>query len=895
MRLSSKGKMILDMMLVKYAHASDANVSVPEDEMRRELSKLASYFARDEISAEEQNLILRKLIYSVGVFKPMDEAIVDESAYANQTPDWFTRIKDEHNSWFNAYKARLCQKDWSPNVIRELDRSSDAIMNYLGNPKSKEFNVRGLIMGDIQSGKTANFIALCNKAADAGYRVIIVTAGIIEKLRRQTQGRLEKEFINLIAGRPVVTLTGSTYDFKKEQGKNPVHVFRDDVPVLCVVKKNVKVLQYLYKWLQKGVAANSENGDVLLPWPLLFIDDEADNASINTRELSEEADPTRTNELIRRILKSFTRSSYVGITATPFANVFIDPDSESKVVADDLFPRSFVYRLTTPSNYFGAGRLFAPGSPYLKLIDDIEFWLPASHKKDDYPSDNIPLSLRTAIGYFLLVNGVMDVMGEAGDTVGHRSMMIHISRFIPIQNRLVDIVEAYVKRLITRISNYCCSPTKAESVEELRFLHGIWDDFGLASHCNAMSWAEFLSCHLHDAVKMVETVVVNSGRSATALDYENSEKRVIVIGGNALSRGLTLEGLVVSYFRRNTMMSDTLLQMGRWCGYRDSYQPLVRVWMPEHALDDFGYASDISEDISSMFHQIVEQKGTPKEFAFRIRKSPGAMLPTARNKMRSATRVNFPVVLAGHAIETPRMRNDASIIAENNKAVVDFMLENLPLLEDVEDWENMRFFRHVKVASISRMLSRFKAGMMSYGFMIPQIEDYISKMQTDWDVAVACAEGENVFDAGGKLPFHIKKSARKLAVTSGGREIIVSGTKLKVTSGGVMGYILTLDERQRAAARFRSVRGNERREPPDSLYLHEAKLLGKRPLLVLQYVTMSSLCEESIGEPAAKEFFAFSFGFPGSKDDQQELEFYFTRRAYEEVSLQEYFNSETED
>ena len=132
-------------------------------------------------------------------------------------------------------------------------------------------------------------------------------------------------------------------------------------------------------------------------------------------------------------------------------------------------------------------------------------------------------------------------------------------------------------------------------------------------------------------------------------------------------------------------------------------------------------------------------------------------------------------------------------------------------------------------------------------------------------------------------------------MTSAGREIVVSGTKLKVTSGGVMGYILTLDERQKAAARFHSIRGNERREPPDSLYLHEAKILGKRPLLVLQYVTMSSLCEESVGEPAAKEFFAFSFGFPGFKDDQQEEEFYFTRRAYEEVSLQEYFNSETED
>lgn len=894
MRLSDKGKMVLDMMLVKYAHSPDSTVAISEEEMGKELSKLISYFADGAVSSEEQSLILRKLIYSVGVYKPMDEAIVDASAYEHQSPDWYTRIKDENNTWFNAYKARLCKKDWSPNVIRELNRSSDSIMNYLGNPKSKEFNVRGLIMGDIQSGKTANFIALCNKAADAGYRVIIVTAGIIEKLRRQTQGRLEKEFINLIPGKQVVKLTGTTYDFKKEQVENPVHVFRADVPVLCVVKKNVKVLQYLYKWLQKGVAT-SEEGDILLPWPLLFIDDEADNASINTKELSEETDPTRTNEIIRKILKSFTRSSYVGITATPFANVFIDPDTESKAVADDLFPRSFVYRLNTPSNYFGAERLFASGSPYLKLIDDIEQWLPASHKKDEYPTNILPLSLRTAIGYFLLVNGVMDVMGETGEVIKHRTMMIHISRFIPIQNRLADIVEAFVKRLVTMISNYGCSSKKAESIDELQFLHGIWRQFGLASYCNSMTWSKFLSKYLYNAVKMLETVVVNSGRTAKALDYEDSEKRVIVIGGNALSRGLTLEGLVVSYFRRNTMMSDTLLQMGRWCGYRDLFLPLVRVWMPEHSVDDFGYASDISEDISGMFHQIVEQQGTPKDFAFRIRKSPGAMLPTARNKMRSATRVSFPVVLAGHAIETPRMRNDATVISDNNEAVVNFILENIALLESFSDWPNIKFFRNVKVASISRMLSRFKAGMMSYGFMVPQIEEYISKMRTDWDVAVVCAEAESGFDADGRLPFAVKRSARKLAVTSAGREIVVSGTKLKVTSGGVMGYILTVDERQKAIARFRAIQGNERRTPSDSFYLQEANELGKRPLLVLQYVTMSSLCEESVGEPAAKEFFAFSFGFPGSTDDQREEEFYFTRRACEEMVLQEYFASEMED
>lgn len=894
MVLSRQGRMILEWLCVVYSN-DETTENLTERQIEEAVAKEASRFPG--LSADEIALIVRKLIALVGVYKPEDECIVDGAEYNAQAKDWFTKIKADHDEWFTAYLAKLRQKQWSPNVIRELDKSSDAIMNHLGNPRSPKFNIRGLVMGDIQSGKTANFIALCNKAADAGYRVIIITAGIIEKLRRQTQGRLEKEFINLLPLKQVVKLTGATYDFRKQQGENPVHVFRDDVPVLCVVKKNVSVLQHLYKWLQKGVKTVSEQGDVTLPWPLLFIDDEADNASINTKKLSEEANPTRTNELIRKILKSFTRSSYVGITATPFANVFIDPDTEDKVVADDLFPRSFVYRLTTPSNYFGAAKLFDPGAPYLKIIDDIELWLPTTHKKNEYPSEDLPKSLQTAIGYFLLVNGVMDVIGQSGDHIGHRSMMIHVSRFVAIQNRLLSHIEDYVKRLVSRVSNYCGDPKKAERILELKQLHDIWDEYGLSRACEGMAWNKFLKTILLDSIKTIETVVVNSGKTVKALDYSDADKRYIVIGGNALSRGLTLEGLVVSYFRRNTMMSDTLLQMGRWCGYRGIYQSLVRVWMPQNAVDNFGYASDISEDLSEMFHQIVEQDGSPKDFAFKIRKSPGAMLPTARNKMRTATRISFPIVLAGHAVETPRIKNDPDVTGENDKAVCSFISNNIGLLEKDIVWDNMRFLRNVPPEEITKMLSKFKAGMMSFGFMVPQIAEYISNLGSNWDVAIPVAKAGDAAYAGPEdapLPLNIRKARRMLAVVSSTREVMISGTKLKVTSGGAMRYILTPADARQVVRAYQSVKGHENREPPDERFLVKAKASGRRPLLVVQYVEMSEPCKGS-EMPKTKSFFALSFGFPGSKDDQVEQEYFFTKRAYEESSLQDYLNAEEED
>lgn len=892
MQLTKQAQQLLGHISLKYLYNNEEK-DLTEAQIKEEVLAFARSLKFSAITDEEYTLIVRKLIAQFGVYKPEDECVTDESEYDAASKDWFTKNKDKYDSRSLVYRNKLIKKNWSPNVVREIDKSADTIMDLLGNPTRTKFNVRGLIMGDIQSGKTANFIALCNKAADAGYRLIIVTAGIIEKLRRQTQGRLEKEFVNLLADKPVVKLTGTTYDFRQTQGENPFSVFKSDVPVLCVVKKNVSVLQHLYKWVQKGVKKNPNDDAILLPWPLLFIDDEADNASINTNAIDDESNPTRTNELIRKILKSFTRSSYVGVTATPFANVFIDPDTEHDVLANDLFPHSFVYRLTTPSNYFGASKIFAEGSSYRKDINDLELWLPTSHKKHEYPSEEMPESLQTAISYFLLINGAMDVMGTVGDTIGHRSMMIHISRFVAIQNRLAEIVDTFVKRIYARVANYCGDVKKAERIPEIAKLHEIWKSHNLETYCNGMSWKKFLQNVLPEAIKTIEIAVVNSGNSKS-LDYSGENKRYIVIGGNSLSRGLTLEGLVVSYFRRNSLMSDTLLQMGRWCGYRDGYQNLVRIWMPESALDSFGYANEISEEISETFHQIVEQGGSPKDFAFKIRKSPSALLPTARSKMRTARRVSFPIVIAGHAIETPRMRNDMEIIKANNAAVINLIKQNIEKLDDEEIWSGVKFIRDVSYEAVTEMLSNFKAGMMSFGFLIPQISEYISKLATNWDVALLTTKDSDGYQIEGLPNIRMRNAKRKFAVVSSGREILISGTKLKVTSGGAMRYILTPDTAKKIKDSYQAMLGNEKKSPPDGWYLREAKDSLCRPLLIIQYVTMNG-CTEGSEMPQADSFFALSFGFPGAQEDQAERVYWFSTRAYEEAAYQDFFTNEMED
>ncbi|MEA2095701.1 MAG: hypothetical protein U9P73_03260 [Candidatus Cloacimonadota bacterium] len=319
--------------------------------------------------------------------------------------------KDINWYYWERYKRLLPDKKFSREVINVLDIDTDKILDHLENPKKEGgWKRKGLCVGHVQSGKTANYLGVISKAADAGYKVIIVLAGLLNGLRNQTQERIDEGFVGLDSSRqleattlgekligvgkfydPVtwrspVPLTTSTQDFDRNiatQLRTQISHFNE--PVILVLKKNVSILRNLIDWLKN-------NNYELNSFPMLLIDDEADHASVNTSR--EDEDPTATNRRIRQLLGLFEQSSYLGYTATPFANIFIDPESDDDMlIEDDLFPRDFIISLDTPSNYIGAKRIFEEEGDLdiVREVDDYEDILPLKHKKHEFPEILPPL------------------------------------------------------------------------------------------------------------------------------------------------------------------------------------------------------------------------------------------------------------------------------------------------------------------------------------------------------------------------------------------------------------------------------------------------------------------------------------------------------------------------
>lgn len=589
-----------------------------------------------------------------------------------------------HESWLPAVRAELFVRNgfWDnyrkllegrlPDEPRNrLDEVTDQILDSLEPPsRSGQWDRRGLVMGQVQSGKTNNYTGLVCKAADAGYKLIIVLAGTHNNLRAQTQFRIDEG----LTGRDtrdgatsakaigvglerqhgaVFSLTSATEDgdFKiATANKVGVDFGAIQHPTVFVIKKHVTVLRTLHEWIMAN-AIRPHGHERIAGVPLLMIDDEADNASINTANTDKdpETDPTKTNLGIRRILNSFDQTAYVGYTATPFANIFIDDAAEHEDVGEDLFPRDFIFSLRAPSNYVGPERVFGlPGSgdrdddddapvPLVSSVSDSEDWVPARHKSTLVLSkDLFPESLDRAVRSFVLSCAASRARGQ-GES--HRSMLIHVTPYVDPQRQVRDQV---ADRLIELKNAILYDENDSGGV--IADLRHVWEtDFVPATRSVIklglddvpLHSFDDIAPHLSSAVAAIEVRMVN-GSSADALDYYDNPRGLstIVIGGAKLSRGLTLEGLVVSYYLRSTRMYDTLMQMGRWFGYRPGYLDLCRVYTtPEISAWYRNIAmatNELLEDLAVM----QAQKATPAQFGLRVRTSPGMMV-TSQAKMRN--------------------------------------------------------------------------------------------------------------------------------------------------------------------------------------------------------------------------------------------------------------------
>lgn len=464
------------------------------NDIQKKLKDMVVMFIATEENIEEK-LIDEKVgeVCGLPTFSNMSENEIDEvkasiKAEFSIKLDKGILIQEEgHEKWFLARKSKLEMRYWerykkylladkgfSSKVVNTMDDVLDTLTDLLGDPtRDIAYKRRGLIIGDVQSGKTANYTGLICKAVDSGYKVVVLLTGTIEKLRQQTQARIDEGFVGvdsdaiikqredkLIIGagkydasvRPVC-LTSTSDDFKQQNASNMGFDLRNiNGSVIFVVKKNCAVLKRLNKWLKTF----NQNGDNPINHSLLVIDDEADNASVNTKS---EDNPTAINAQIRELLKMFNKSSYVGFTATPFANIFIDPDNYNDMVSEDLFPKDYIYSLNAPSNYIGARNIFSEdGDAYNMLvsIDDdpvnmnsIAFILPLRHKSTIRVNE-LPDDLKKAIASFMVANAVEDLRGKKNN---HRSMLVNVSRFTAVQEQVSELVNEHLK--ICRVHADC--------------------------------------------------------------------------------------------------------------------------------------------------------------------------------------------------------------------------------------------------------------------------------------------------------------------------------------------------------------------------------------------------------------------------------------------------------
>lgn len=783
-------------------------------------------------------------------------AIVDAQDFRPWLHD--ARINGEFGDFYwSRYRKLLNLKGLPKSVIDATDEVTDRVLDRLGDPRNmSRWSRRGMVVGHVQSGKTQNYTGLICKAADAGYRLIVVIAGIHNNLRNQTQARIDEGFIGRDTGRLAhankaqrqkiigvgqfdqrefpVSLTNTLRDFNKATATtNTSQIGQYNVPVVLVIKKNSSTLKNLLEWLKEH---SVHQGTQMVSQPMLLIDDEADNASINTAYARDEV--TRINGQIRELLSLFHRSCYVGYTATPFANIFIDPDTDDEALKQDLFPRHFIIGLDAPSNYFGAQKVFLDARDrHVRLIDDNEDVLPMKHKID-HPVDVLPGSLLKAVRAFIVARAIRNARGQQA---AHASMLVNASRFTDVQGRLRSRIADVVGRIRDAVAVEGGKGRAALQNPEIAALHAVWEE--QYANAEGADWPA-IQARLHEVLVAARVVEVNASKRSQALDYDQGGEHgvtVIAIGGFSLSRGLTLEGLTVSYFLRNSIMYDTLMQMGRWFGYRPGYEDLCRVWIPADGVGWYAHIHEAMDDLQTQLKRMELAKATPEQFGLAVRSHPESLIVTARNKMGTGREFPMKVGLAGKLIETTRIRTDRAQLDRNRQAGQDLVAAIQAHGFTDEHPSRGTLYRSVPVDLVRDFLRVFRADAADPLTDPRLMSDYIdARADTElkeWDVLFASAQKADATEDG-LAEVKMRAYGRSVGEADLRQGVLaISGTSRRVGSPGDERVGLTAEQIEAATTAFREERIREGKAVPETLPPRIfCEIPGRRPLIILRFV-----------------------------------------------------------
>lgn len=904
---------------------------------------------------ETKKRLFTDIEYQFKIIHAKGNVIFDD--YENRQ-EWYSNDNIEKPYFWNRYKALLLSNpSFNIKSINLLDEDTlPNIMNCLGNPNDKfdgkRFR-RGLVIGDVQSGKTATYSGLICKAADAGYKVVILLAGITESLRQQTQERIDEGIIGMSykkQGRIVLppqrvgvgkdnkelratSFTSCINDFVGNHDKIAMSLNSQKSLVVFVIKKNVSVLQKLYRWLQEQ---NLDPVKGYIDIPMLLIDDEADNASVNTKK--DETDPTKTNKLIRQICTLFKNTTYVGFTATPFANVFIDPESVDNMKNADLFPEHFIYALEAPSNYVGAQKIFYTGGPYfrnLRYITDIDepdytseeyldmvdndidslnsggFYY--RHKKEW--NGELPKSLEDAILCFYIANAVRDLRGQHS---APRSMMINMSRFIKVQRVITERVEQIHERVFDDI-RFNFSETNSENKELPIYqqLEALWKKH--FSNITDITFERVIQKQtIMAAIEKIKVMVVNGSKQSNSLDYRtNKSLRVIAVGGLALSRGLTLEGLLVSYFYRNTSTFDVLMQMGRWFGYRNGYDDIFQIWTSKTSAEWYAEITCSSEELKDNIKNMYDQRLTPKDFGIKVRDNCNELQITASNKMRTAKGLDLRYSFYGNIYDTPyvsfniehnrtnlketRILTDTLFKGGYHLRYTDLVGKALKDVSDPND-NSSRYFENVPKEIITSFLEKIKCSMANGNFNIPNILDFLNNESNlgieYWDVVIEGGESKDYVQIDGLQNIRCVKRS----IYYGTRNVVQISSRRRALSGSAEGkFALTKEQINIAEGEYR--KSNEGNNTPLKAYFEY--LPKRKPVFIIMPISpvpanttegkeehqKLTKFREELGKD---HIIAFAIGLPGVKGAESAVH-YKINKVYQRLNVEDSEEEEIDD
>lgn len=829
-------RIVQDLLNKSATHGSISDTTIDEEIAR---TFAAREVLRLDISEEEKTLVRNELLAENRIRLDPGVALVPLSH-----KKWFVERKSELSlDYWNRFKEHLIKdKGFPVNVVSEMDNVSDEIVDLLGDPTrvNAPEQRRGLIIGDVQSGKTVNYSGIICKAVDAGFRIVILMTGTTNDLRKQTQMRLDEAFLGIPtdasgkqdslrfigAGkynrnlRPMA-FTSVQSDFSISAVRQMTTALSQDVndkPMLFVIKKNVSVLNNLLKWM---TSFNQYDTSKAINNSILMIDDEADYASVNTK--AEGEDPARTNYLIEQILNVFRFSSYVGFTATPYANVFIDPESDKQMQREGLFPKDYIYSLSAPSNYIGARDIFRKNARYrhiLRDIDDGEDYYPLRHKKtDDFST--ISNTLREAIHAFVLANAISDLRGNK---TSHRTMMINVTRFVDTQKSLRKAVSDYLDDIVISIRTYAAR--SSEIALQDKHLKSLSETFEREYKNCDFTWEELQST-LFSTVESMQVMAAHGG--GDDLNYHEYEDglRVIVVGGMRLSRGLTLEGLIVSYIYRNSMAYDTLMQMGRWFGYRPGYDDICRIWMDKISQNWYGYISEATDELRDEVRRMRDLEATPLDFGLKVRSDNDIpLIITARNKMRTAASTTLRVSLSTEHIETPYLYNNPEKNNQINFSSVVELIES----NNFENFGSKIGALNISKDKILNFLSTITVPPANTRFdprlVASFIKQYGGRELDSWDVVILSGDGEE-FRLNDK--FSVKPNKRQVKIRNNNGLIVMNQRRLGSPNDTSFG--LTQEQVEEVDAKvLQAGRTLKSRNSKDYL------LVERRPLLMVYFI-----------------------------------------------------------